>query len=263
MIKKGRSLTGLDAFEMGRKNMWRSLLNYGNFILIFALSMCLLLVSAAGCGGSEEGKPQDIEDVWKKAEAADKNINSMHMEIAIYYQNTQFGSGQIQSMIIDMDGEDIHQRDLLLGQVYAEYIRVDGKQYSKDIMSEEWTEVPAAEMEDAAAEYSSRFLELPSLAESQEYMGTEVVDDREAEHYHFTLSPLRVVNMFVSEVSSDFSENTGGEVDVWIDRESYYLLKYELLIRNAKISDEIGYGDIEFVVNVRNINEPIEITAPV
>jgi hypothetical protein len=184
------------------------------------------------------------------------------MEIAIYYQNTQYGSGQIQSMIIDMNGEDIHEQDLLLGQVYAEYIRVNGKQYSKDMMSEEWTEVPVTESDTAATEYSSRFLELPSLADSQEYVATEVIDDREAEHYRFTLSPLRVVNMFVSEVSSDFSENSGGVVDVWIDKQDHYLLKYELLISNAKISDEIGYGDIKFVVNIRNINEPIEITSP-
>lgn len=264
VIQKGRWSVRLIASETGREDMRKSPFNLGAFILVLTLSLCLLLVSVAGCGGSqEEGELKDVEDIWMKAEAADKNITSMHMEIAIYYQDTQYGSSQIQSMIIDMNGEDIHEQDLLLGQVYAEYIRVDGKQYSKDMMSEEWAEVPVTDVDNAATEYSSRFLELPSLADSQEYVATEVIDDREAEHYRFVLSPLRVVNMFVSEVSSDFSENTGGVVDVWIDKQDHYLLKYELMISNAKISDEIGYGDIKFVVNIRSINEPIEIASPI
>lgn len=263
VIKKGRWFVGLIAFEMGRKDMRRNPFDLGAVILVLTLSLFLLLVSIAGCSGSQEEESKDVEDIWTKAEAADKSITSMHMEIAIYYENTQYGSGQIQSMIIDMNGEDVHEQDLLLGQVYAEFIRVDGKQYSKDMMSEEWAEVPASGVDNAAAEYSSRFLELPSLADSQEYVATEVIDDREAEHYRFTLSPLRVVNMFVSQVSSDFSESTGAVVDVWIDKEDHYLLKYELVVYNAKITDEIGYGDIKFVVNIRNINEPVEIAAPI
>jgi hypothetical protein len=34
------------------------------------------------------------------------------------------------------------------------------------------------------------------------------------------------------------------------------------VIRNAIIPEKIGNGDIRFVVSIRDINEPIEITPP-
>ena len=228
----------------------------------------LLLLLLAGCGGGGEGagtgtEALSVEEMWRRAEEANKDIQSGHMEIAIYYEKTQYGGGQIQSIIIEVNGEDIHEQDLLLGQVYLEYKRVGGKQYNRDMASGAWSEVPVDTAGDAASEYTSHFLELPSLAASQEALGTEAIDGRDAEHFRFALDPASVQEMFSTQPSFDFSQNTGGEVDVWIDRDEYYLVRYELVIRNAIIPEKIGAGDIRFVVNIRDINQPIEITPPV
>jgi len=226
----------------------------------------LLLALAVGCGGGEQGTggatDLNMDEMWARAQEADSGIESWHMEITSYYENTQYGSGQIQSIIIDVNGEDIHEQDLLLGQVYFEYKRVGGKQYDKDMENGTWSEVPADQETASASEYTSQFLELPAIAASQENVGSEAIDDEEAERFRFTLTPEGVTQMFSTQPSFDFSENTGGEVDVWIDSDEYYLLRYELVIRGAIIPGEIGKGDIRFIVSIRDINEPIEITPP-
>jgi hypothetical protein len=184
------------------------------------------------------------------------------MEISSYYENTQYGSGQIQSIIIDVSGDDLHEQDLLLGQVYFEYMRAGGSQYVKDMDSGTWSEAPAEQPSTDASEYTSQFLELPSIAATQEHVGSETVEGVEAEHFHFTLTSDGIIEMFSSQFSYDLSESTGGEVDVWIDSEDYYMVRYELLIRNANITEQIGHGDIRFVVSIRDINQAIEITPP-
>ncbi len=227
----------------------------------------LLLAVSAGCGeGTQETEAASelsMEELWARAQEADSDIDSWHMEIASYYENTQYGSGQIQSIIIDVSGEDIHEQDLLLGQVYFEYKIVDGRQYNKDMTDSTWSEVSVEDGGAGATEYTSQYLELPSLAASQEHLGTEPMDEGDAEHFRFALTSLGVKEMFQAQPSFDFSENTGGEVDVWIDSDEYYLVRYELLIRDAIIPEKIGKGNIRFVVSIRDINEPIEITPPV
>jgi hypothetical protein len=240
----------------------------GRKVALAATLLCLslLLAFTAGCGSQareDEGAADlSIEEFWERAQGADTSIESWHMEIASYYENTQYGSGQIQSIIIDVSGEDMHEQDLLLGQVYFEYKRVGGRQYNKDMESGTWAEVPAEQSTPAATEYTSQFLELPSLAETQEHVGADTIDGRDTEHFRFTLSPEGVKRMFSAQPSFDFTMNTGGEVEVWIDGAEYYMVRYELVIRDVIIPEKIGNGDIRFVVNIRNINEPIDIKPP-
>ncbi|MEW6554016.1 MAG: hypothetical protein AB1384_06995 [Actinomycetota bacterium] len=244
----------------------RSINGWPTFISVLALTL-FLVVSGLGCGGSPEGEEKagelSIDELWARAQEADSAIESWHMEIASYYENTQYGSGQIQSIIIDVSGEDLHEQDLLLGQVYFEYIRTGGRQYVKDMDSGTWNEASAEQPSTDASEYTSRFLELPSVAATQEHVGSETIEGVEAERFRFTLNSDGVKEMFSAQPSFDFSENTGGEVDVWIDSDDYYMVRYELLIRNVIIPEKIGHGDIRFVVSIRDINQPIEITPPV
>ncbi|MDI6830493.1 MAG: hypothetical protein QME88_04065 [Actinomycetota bacterium] len=224
------------------------------------------LASLAGCGAGEEAEKgageMTIEELWSRAQEADSEIRSWHMEIASYYENTQYGSGQIQSIIIDVNGDDLHEQDLLLGQVYFEYKRVEGKQYNRNMSTGTWEEVTPDASSDAAREYSSQFLELPSLAESQSHLGTETIGGEEAERFRFLLGPEAVKSIFSSQPSFDFSANKGGEVEVWIDSDEYYLLRYEIVIREVIIPEKIGKGDIRFVVNISGVNEPVEIEPP-
>jgi hypothetical protein len=236
-------------------------------VIIVSAFTLILVVSSLGCGGSADGGEKagelSIEELWARAQEADTAIESWHMEIASYYENTQYGSGQIQSIIIDVNGDDLHEQDLLLGQVYFEYVRAGDKQYIKDMDSGTWSEAPAEQPSTDTSEYTSQFLELPSIAATQEHVGSETVEEVEAERFHFTLSSDGVKEMFSAQPSFDFSENTGGEVDVWIDSDDYYMVRYELLINNVIIPEKIGHGDIRFVVSIRDINQPIEIAPPV
>ncbi len=234
-------------------------------VLIAVLLLSSLLLSlVAGCGGGEESAGElSIDELWNKVQEADTGTESMHMEIVSYYENTQYGGGQSLSTIWDFSGDDFHEQRLLFGQVYFESMRVDGKYYERDVDSGTWQEMPVESASDEATEYTSRFMELPSIAISQERLGTESIDGREAEHIHFVLDIGGVNQLFSAQTSYDFSQSEGGEIDVWIDSSRYNLLRYELVIRNVPISEDMGFGDVRYVVNIRDINEPIEITPPV
>lgn len=63
--------------------------------------------------------------------------------------------------------------------------------------------------------------------------------------------------------ASQLTSNAGGEVDVWVEEETSFRLKYEALIRNANITEQIGFGDIRVTATITSINEPISIAPPV
>ncbi len=66
-------------------------------VVISAVMACLFL-TLPGCFGGEPS----IEEIWEKSEEAQENITSLRMEIAVYYQNTKFGGGQIQTYTVDV-----------------------------------------------------------------------------------------------------------------------------------------------------------------
>lgn len=221
---------------------------------------------AAGCGGSTPQTAEELsgEEVWARTRQAQESLRSWHMEVASYYENTAYGSGQIQTMIIDVNGDRMREQDLMLGQVYSDTVRIGDRYFAKDLKSGSWKEMEVAAEEAAtgseAGGYTSRFLELPSLAEEQQDLGTEVIDERQAKHLHFRLSPASVAEMFSDRSAFDLTNNEGGEVDVWIDGEDFFILRYVLVIRGVVIPEQIGRGDVRFVVSFRDFNQDIEIT---
>ena len=135
--------------------------------MTIAVALVALVAAAfiAGCGGDEpEPAEMGVEDFWEKAAQADEDIESWHMELTSYYLNTQYDSGPIQTMIVDVNGEDLHEQWLLMGQVYAEFIKVNGREYSKDMLDDTWLEVEAASNGEVIGDYTSQFMELPSQA---------------------------------------------------------------------------------------------------
>jgi hypothetical protein len=243
--------------QMGSKRLRISAL----CLAVIVSSLLIAFLGGCGGGGSKASK-MSIADVWAKAGDTEKTINSEHMEIAIYYENTTYGSGQARSLIIDINGKDFHLQNKLFGSVVSEDIQVGGKHYTKDMGKSTWSEVQGAPADTSTSNVASQFLQLPSIASSQQRVGTETLDQVETEHYRFSLSPEAAVNMFPPTPPADFSTTTGGDVDVWITSSDFNMVRYELIIRNVKITDQIGIGDIRFLVNVTNINQPIEITAP-
>lgn len=242
---------GVSMMKAGQMKIWVS--------LVTGLVVACTAVALAGCGKGEPG----VQELWEKSEAAEKNITSLHMEVAIYYQNTKFGGGQIQTTSIDVSGNNVHSTSAIFGQSFSEIIVVGGKQYVRSAGSEEWKEQPATISGSAASEQLEGFSRLPEVASSSQNLGLEKIGGVDAYHLSFTLSPNEVSSLFKNVQAEQLASNTGGKVDVWVEKDSGYRVKYEAVVNNALITDKIGYGDIRIVTTLSSINQPISITPPV
>jgi hypothetical protein len=225
--------------------------------LTLALSMLFIF---PGCSGDSE---PGIEEIWQNSQQAEGEINSLHMEIAIYYENTQFGGGQIQTTSINVSGNNVQASSALFGQSFSEVVVVNGRQYSRFMQSDEWTEEAATINRQSVTKQVEGFANLPDVASSSENLGLENLGGKEVYHLSFTLTPEEVKRLFSSVQASQLAANAGGDIDVWIEKSTNYRVKYEALIRNADITEQIGYGDIRVVTTITSINEPIAITPPV
>ncbi len=218
-----------------------------------------MLAAFPGCSGGERG----VDEIWEKSQDAEENINSLHMEIAIYYENTKFGGGQIQTTSINVSGDNVQATSALFGQSFSELIVAGGKQYTKTMGSDEWTEQAATISRQTVTEQVEGFAELPGIASSSENLGVDNLNGKETWHLFFTLTPDEVKKLFKSVQPSQLAATSGGEVNVWVQKDTYYRVKYEALVRNASITEQIGYGDIRVVTTITSINEPIAISPPV
>jgi len=218
-----------------------------------------MLVTFPGCFGGEPG----VEELWENSQKAEENINSLHMEIAIYYENTKFGGGQIQTTSINVSGDNVQASSALFGQSFSELIVVNGTQYTRTMGSEEWTEQAATVDRQTVTEQVAGFADLPNIASSSENLGVETLDGQEVYHLVFTLTPDEVKSLFKTVQPSQLAANAGGQVDVWVQKDTDYRVKYEALVKNASITEQIGYGDIRVVTTITSINEPIAIAPPV
>jgi hypothetical protein len=225
-------------------------------VLLLAAGM---LVAFPGCGG---GVPS-VEELWENSQEAEKDINSLHMEISISYENTKFGGGQIQTTSINVSGDNVQASSALFGQSFSELIVVGGKQYTRTMGSEEWTEQAATVNRQTVTEQVESFANLPAVASSSENLGLEILNGEEVYHLSFTIAPDEVRSLFPSAQASQLAMNAGGEVDVWVQKETNYRVKYEALVKNANITEQIGYGDIRVTTTITSINEPIAIAPPV
>jgi hypothetical protein len=223
------------------------------------LLAAVMLAALPGCG---EGTPS-VEEIWANSQKAEEDINSLHMEIAISYENTQFGGGQIQTTSINVSGDNVQASSALFGQSFSEIIVVGGKQYSRTMGSEEWTEQAATVNRQSVTQQVEGFADLPSVASSFENLGVENLGGKEVYHLSFILTPDEVKGLFKNVQASQLASNTGGEVDVWVETDTYYRVQYEALIRNANITEQIGNGDIRVLTTITSINEPISIAPPV
>jgi hypothetical protein len=140
---------------------------------------------------------------------------------------------------------------------------VGGTQYTRLPLAgqPDWTEQPAPSGTQPAAEQLGGFGDLPSIATASENLGIETVNGREVYHLRFTLTPDEISQLFRNVEPAQLQANSGGEVDVWIDKETNYRVKYEAVVRNVSIQT-VGNGDVRMTINITNINEPININPP-
>jgi hypothetical protein len=223
-----------------------------------SLAMACLLLALPGCFGGEPG----VDEIWEESEKAQENITSLHMEITVLYQNTKFGGGQIQTYTVDVSGNNVHLQNSIFGHTFSEVIVVGGKQYSRVMNETKWKEQPASITAQGATEQVGGFANLPSLAASKENKGIEKIGGKEAYHLSFGLSPDSISSLFKSVPVTQLSAAAGGSVDVWVEKETHYRVKYEAMVQNVLITEQIGYGDVRIVTTVSEINQPISISPP-
>jgi hypothetical protein len=251
-----RTHSSEEPLEKGRAPMKARVAGVSIIFLTIILATGLVLM-LPGCGGTKS-----VNDIWQKMLQADQTIKSMNMNIAMYYENTKFGSGQIEGTSIDISGDDVHLQKWLFGQDFLEVIRVGGKQYSRSMGSDKWTEVPLT-LSNQTYTAEGQIGNLPNVASASENLGLETVDGKSAYHLTFTLPPEGVGSVFSSVSAAELAQNKGAKVDVWVDKDTNFTLKYEALINNVLITDKIGYADRRITNTITKINEVITISSPV
>jgi outer membrane lipoprotein-sorting protein len=226
--------------------------------ILAVLLLAGLLLAFSGCGGEAS-----VDELWEKSQEADNDINSFTMNVGIQYENTSFGTGQIQTFTYDVNGNNFHITGSIFGQTFSEIIVVGGTQYTRLPLAgqPDWTEQPAPSGTQPAAEQLGGFGDLPSIATASENLGIETVNGREVYHLRFTLTPDEISQLFRNVEPAQLQANSGGEVDVWIDKETNYRVKYEAVVRNVSIQT-VGNGDVRMTINITNITEPININPP-
>ena len=227
-------------------------------VAFISLALLSLLAALPGCG---KGEPT-LEEIWEKSMEAQDNITSLHMEIAIFYQNTKFGSGQIQTYTVDVSGNNVHLQNSIFGHTFSEVIVVGGKQYSRAMGEKKWQEQPVSLTAQSATEQVRGFSDLPTVASTKESKGLEKVGGKDCYHLYFGLAPGEISKVFSSVPVSSLSAAAGADIDVWVEKETNYRIKYEALIRNVLIEEKIGYGDVRIVTTITEINQPISISPP-
>ncbi len=102
-----------------------------------------------------------------------------------------------------------------------------GKQYSRMMNETKWKEQPVSMTAQGATEQVEGFANLISLASSKENKGIEKVGGKEVYHLSFSLAPQSIPDLFKSVPVTQLSAAAGANVDVWVEKETYYRVKYE------------------------------------
>lgn len=246
---------------LGRRSFRFGVLPLTLLMLVFAA-----LSLSAGCG--EKDGVSGIDELLKEAQKAGEAVQSYHMVLSMSYENEPSGSVKTEELVIDIDGEDVQLKDTFFdpqtgeGMVIQEAVRVGDKQYKRDFTSEEWVEEPASLNEEAASTYTAHITDFASNSSSREDLGEEEINGVTAVHVRFVLSPEDVLSLMTDIPQSNLSDNAGGQVDIWIARDTFYPVRYELLFRNVMVAEDIGNADVKILIDITGINQPIDINPP-
>jgi hypothetical protein len=175
-----------------------------------------------------------------------------------------------EELTIDFAGGDISLTDTFFdpetgeGTVIQEVVRIGDRQWARDLSSGEWVEQQPSLDEDVIASYKPRISDvLPNSESALVLAGEEEVNGVTAAHLRFELTPENVSTLLPDIPESSLGENTGGQLDVWVDAADYHIVKYELFFRDVVIQQGGDRIDVHIVLDITGINQPIEITPPV
>jgi outer membrane lipoprotein-sorting protein len=235
-------------------------------LCLFALALGLTS-TILGCGGG--GTSSEVENLVDQAAAAGDKIVSYHMNLSMYFDYGKSDRIRTEELVIDINGNDVALKDTFYdpdtgqGTLIQEIVRVGGKQYSKDLKNNEWAEEQPTAIEEAATTYTSHISDFVNNSTSVENLGEEQVNGVDAVHLRFQLSPQNVVSLLPSTPQSNLESNSGGQVDIWIDSDNYYPVRYEMLFRNVVVGEGMGNVNVLVTINITDINKVIEIKVPI
>lgn len=227
-----------------------------------------LLLFQFGCAGKNKGGESlsaqgDWKGIWDRSEEAGRQINSFSMEISVFYQGTEFGSGLVQSSKMKVSGEDFSVETSLFGQPVSEAVQVGGNRYTRSIVENKWKREKVSVNDTAEKGELEKLSSIPENASSVDYLGVEELESQPAHRLRFYLESGRVLEVLPSVPREQIAENKGATIDVWIRESDFQRVKYEMTVRNTKINEKLGFGDLRVVVNIRDINERLIIKPPI
>ena len=239
------------------------------WLTIFLVVLLVAIFTLAGCRGGEKAVEGDgafgqenWRELWDRSEEAGKEIVSFSLEIHVYYQGTEFGSGLVQSSKMKVNGEDYSVETSLFGQPVSEVIRVGGNMYTRTIADNQWKRERASQEAPPERSELGKLSSLPENASSVEYRGVEELEGQPTYRLCFKLDPEKVMEVLPSVPKGQIAENRGASIDVWIRYSDFQRVKYEMIVANTKITEQVGYGDLRVVINIRDINGPVVIKPP-
>jgi len=236
-------------------------------ILSFLVISVLLVFTGCGEDGAD---PSEVEGMIKRAEEAGEQVDSYHMVLTMYIESGEAGSTITEELVLEISGDDARMLDTIydpetgesLGS--EEVIRVGDKQYRKNIGSDRWVEDEEATLsEEAAAGYTTYISEFLTNSISNENLGEEEVNGVTAVHLRFELSPENIRSLMTNVPASSLEGSPGGQVDIWLEKETDYPVRYELLFRGVTLGQYIDSADVRIVIDITSINQPVNITAPI
>lgn len=240
----------------------RPVLSWLLITLALAIVILVPILAIGNCGGGGEAR-----ELLEKASSAVGGMNSYHMTVSSYGENPDIGKVHTEELAADIDGDNIRIKDTFFdmgGQTRGtlEIVKIGNKQYTKDVKSDAWSVDKATLSEGDISAYTKNISDFLTRAGSSKSLGEEEINGITARHLLFTLSPQQVSDLGSGSSSQNFDYNEGGQVDIWIDPSTYYPVRYELVFKHIWVGST-SYADVQYVVNVTRINEPITITPPI
>jgi hypothetical protein len=238
-------------------------------VTILSLPIIFMLLVSIGCGGNGAGS-SEVESMIKRAEEAGEQVDSYHMVLTMYIESGEAGSIITEELVLEISGDDARMLDTIydpetgesLGS--EEVIRVGDRQYRKNIGGDQWVEDEEATLsEEAAGGYTTYISEFLTNSTSNENLGEEEVNGVVAVHLRFELSPENIRSLMTNVPASSLEGSPGGQVDIWLEKETDYPVRYELLFRGVTLGQYIESADVRIVIDITSINQPVNITAPI
>lgn len=240
------------------------LLAAGTAAALFILVVSMSLLSG-GCGG---GDSDSVESLIQRAEKAGEQVDSYHMVLTMYIEGEELGVIKTEELVMEISGDDARMLDTIynpdtgesLGS--EEVVRVGDAQFRKSIGTDQWVQEEASLSEEAAGGYTTYISEFLTNSVSSRNMGEEEVEGITSVHLRFELSQENIRNLMTNIPASNLEGSPGGQVDIWLQKETNYPVRYELLFRGVALGQFAESADVRIVIAISSINQPVTITPP-